>query len=43
MKGRLDKEIILVKYKLIDSQQKTSPFKIYIQKEAPMLENLLEY
>ncbi len=26
-----------------DLQQQTSPFKNYIQKEVPMLENLLEY
>jgi hypothetical protein len=43
MKGRVDKEIVLIKDKLTDLQQQTSPFKIYIQKELPMLENLLEY
>jgi hypothetical protein len=43
MKGRVDKELVLLKYKLTDLQQQTSPFKVYIQKEIPMLENLLEY
>jgi DNA invertase Pin-like site-specific DNA recombinase len=43
MKGRLDKEIVLVKDKLTELQQEVSPFKVYIQKEIPMLENLLEY
>ncbi len=31
------------KDKLSDFQQQTLPFKIYIQKEIPMLDNLLEY
>jgi DNA invertase Pin-like site-specific DNA recombinase len=43
MKGRVDKDIILTKDKLTDLQQQTSPFKVYIQKEVPLLENLLEY
>jgi predicted nucleic acid-binding Zn-ribbon protein len=43
MKGRVDKDIVLIKEKLTDLQQQTSPFKVYIQKEIPMLENLLEY
>jgi hypothetical protein len=43
MKGRVDKELVLLKGKLTDLQQQTSPFKVYIQKEVPMLENLLEY
>lgn len=43
MKGRVEKELVLLKDKLTDLQQQTSPFKIYIQKEVPMLENLLEY
>jgi len=43
MTGRVDKEIVLVKDKLTDLQQQTSSFKFYIQKEVPMLENLLEY
>jgi hypothetical protein len=42
MKGRVDKEIVLTKDKLDELQQEISPFKIYIQKEVPMLENLLE-
>jgi site-specific DNA recombinase len=43
MKGRLDKDIILTREKLTELQQEVSPFKNYIQKEVPMLENLLEY
>jgi site-specific DNA recombinase len=41
--GRVDKEIVLVKDKLTELHQEISPFKVYIQKEVPMLENLLEY
>ena len=37
------KELVLLKDKLHELQQHISPFKIYIQKEVPMLENLLEY
>jgi hypothetical protein len=40
---QVDKELVLLKDKLTDLQQQTSPFKLYIQKEVPMLENLLEY
>jgi site-specific DNA recombinase len=43
MKGRVDKDIVLVKDKLTELQQTFSPFKVYIQKEVPLLENLLEY
>ena len=43
MKGRVDKDIVLIKDKLTELQQEVSPFKIYIQKEVPMLEYLLEY
>ena len=43
MKGRVYKEIVLVKDKLTELQQETSPFKVYIQKEVPMLGNLLEF
>jgi hypothetical protein len=43
MKNRVDKDIFLTKEKLTDLQQEVSPFKVYIQKEVPMLENLLEY
>jgi hypothetical protein len=43
MKGKVDKELVLLKDKLTDLQQQISPFKVYIQKEVPMLENLLEY
>ena len=43
MKGRVEKDLVLLKDKLTDLQQQTSLFRIYIQKELPMLENLLEY
>jgi len=43
MKGRVDKEIALTKDKLTELQQQTSLFRMYIQKEVPILENLLEY
>lgn len=43
MKGRVEKEMVLLKDKLTELQQKISPFKVYMQKEIPMLENLLEY
>ena len=43
MKGRLDKDIVLTREKLTELQQEVSPFKKYIQKEVPMMENLLEY
>jgi hypothetical protein len=40
---RVEKTFVLIKNKLADLQQQTSPFKVYIQKEVPMLENLLGY
>jgi chromosome segregation ATPase len=43
LKGRVEKELVLLKDKLTELQQKISPFKVYIQNEVPMLENLLEY
>ena len=43
IKGRVDKDIVLVKDNLIEVQQAIPPFKVYLQKEVPMLENLLEY
>ena len=43
MKSRVDKDIVLTRDKLTELQQETSPFRIYIQREVPMLENLLEY
>jgi hypothetical protein len=43
MKGRVDKDIILLKDKLTELQNANSPFKLYIQKEVPMLGNLLEF
>jgi len=43
MKGRVDKELVLLKDKLTELQQEISPFKVYMQKEIPMLDNLLDY
>jgi DNA invertase Pin-like site-specific DNA recombinase len=43
MKGRVDKDIVLAKDNLIELQQAIPPFKVYLQKEVPLLENLLEY
>lgn len=43
MKEIVNKELVLTKDKLIDLQQQVSPFKTYIKKELPMLENLVEY
>lgn len=43
MKSRVEKDIVLAKEKLTELQQVKSPFKVYFQKEVPMLENLLEY
>ena len=43
MKEKVDKELVLGKNKLIDLQQEVSPFKIYIEKEIPMLENLVDF
>ena len=43
MKGRVEKELVLLKNKLTELQKEISPFKVYMQKGIPMLENLLEY
>ncbi len=43
MKDKVDKELVLSKAKLTELQQQKSPFKTYLQKEVPMLENLKEY
>jgi hypothetical protein len=43
MKGSVEKDLVLIKDKLTDLQQQTSPLKINIRKQVPMLENLLEY
>jgi hypothetical protein len=43
MKGRVEKELALLKDDLNELQQHISPFKVYIQKEVPILENLPEY
>jgi hypothetical protein len=37
MKGRIDNEIVLVKYRLTELPQEISPFKVYIQKEVTWL------
>ena len=38
-----DNEVLIKLFEKDDLQQQTSPFKVYIQKEVPMLENLLEF
>ena len=43
MKGRVDKDIVLIKDKFTELQQEVSPLKVYLHKEVPMLENILEY
>ncbi len=43
MRGRVNKEVVLKKDKLTDLQKEVSPFRIYIQTEVQMLENILEY
>jgi ABC-type phosphate transport system auxiliary subunit len=43
MKCRVEKDLVPIKNKLIELQHEVSPFKIYIQKEIPMLVNLLAY
>ena len=43
MKGRGDEELVLLIDKLTELQQEISPFKVYMQKEIPMLDNLLDY
>jgi len=43
MKEIVNKELVLTKNKLIDLQQQTPPFRSYLEKEVPMLENLVEY
>ena len=37
MKGRVGKELVLLKDKLTDLQQQTSPFKIYIRRKCQCL------
>ncbi len=37
MRGRVEKDLDLIKDKLTDWQQQTSPFKIYLQKEVPKI------
>jgi hypothetical protein len=43
MKGRVEKELVLLIDKLTELQQEISPFKVYMQKEIPMLDNLRDY
>lgn len=40
MKGKVDKDLVLLKSKLNGLQDQTSPYKTYISKILPMLENL---
>ena len=43
MKERVDKELVLVKNRLNELLEQSSPYKIYIEKEIPMLKNLVEF
>ena len=43
MKERTEKTLIGLELKLKNLIQTTSPFKTFINKEVPMLENLVEY
>ena len=43
MKERTEKTLIGLELKLKNLKQTTSPFKTFINKEVPMLENLVEY
>jgi site-specific DNA recombinase len=40
MKGRVDKDLVLLKSRLNGLQDQPSPYKTYISKTLPMLENL---
>jgi site-specific DNA recombinase len=43
MKGKVEKEVILLKTRLSDITEKGSPYKTYISKTVPMLEDLVSY
>jgi len=43
MKEIVIRGFAMAKDKLIDLQQQTSPFKMYLEKEVPLPENLLGY
>ena len=43
MKGKVDKDLVLFKSKLNDLLDQPSPYKTYLTKIVPMLENLTGY
>ncbi len=43
MKGKVDKDLVLYKSKLSGLMDQPSPYKTYISKTVPMLENLTGY
>jgi site-specific DNA recombinase len=43
MKGKIDKDLVLFNSKLSGLTDKPSPYKTYISKTVPMLENLTGY
>jgi len=43
MKQKIDKETAILNGKLGELQQKITPFRTYLKKTLPMLENLAEY
>ena len=43
MKGKVDKELVLLRGRLEDLSEKGSPYKTYITKTVPMLEDLVSY
>jgi len=43
MKEKVERDIVLIRSKLSELTEKSSPYKIYIEKEVSMLENLVEY
>ena len=43
MKGKVEKEIALLKGRLTDLKEKGSPYTIYISKTVPMLEDLMTF
>jgi len=43
MKGKVDKDLVLFKSKLSELMDQPSPYKTYISKTVPMLENLTGY
>jgi hypothetical protein len=43
MKEEVDKDLVITKNKLTGLMEQSSPFKTYIDKEVPMLENIVEF